>query len=47
MTNNDAKLPEAKSSGAAGLDIFSNDEYTILPGEVTKIKISCKLSNLT
>ena len=39
--------PEAKSNGAAGFDIFSNDEYTILPGEVTKIKISCKLSNLT
>ena len=43
MTREDAKLPEKKSNGAAGFDIFSNDEYTISPGEVVKIKTGVAL----
>ena len=43
MTKDNAKLPEAKSNGAAGFDIFSNNKYTILPGEIVKISTGVAL----
>lgn len=43
MAKEDAKLPEMKSSGAAGLDIYSNTDNLIEPGEVRKISTGIAL----
>jgi len=44
VLNNDIKIPEYMTDGAAGMDVYATEDYDILPGETKIIKTGIKMA---